>query len=45
MEQDDSGFILSYKFKKLYPQVPVAIATSVAKETGISFSILSEIER
>lgn len=45
MEQDDSGFILSYKFKKLYPDVPVAIATAVAKETGISFSLISDIEK
>jgi two-component system alkaline phosphatase synthesis response regulator PhoP len=45
MENDDSGFILCYKIKKKYPDVPVIIATAVAHETGISFSIDSEQER
>lgn len=39
MESDDSGFILCYKIKKLYPDVPVILATAVARETGMSFSI------
>ena len=39
MEQDDSGFILSYKFKKKYPDVPVIIATAVTAETGLSFGV------
>lgn len=39
MENDDSGFILSYKTKRKYPEVPVIIATAVAAETGISFSL------
>ena len=38
MEQHDSGFVLAYKSKKLYPNVPVIICTSVAAETGIDFS-------
>ena len=29
MENEDSGFILSYKIKRLYPAVPVIIATAV----------------
>ncbi|MFQ3580114.1 MAG: response regulator [Bacteroidales bacterium] len=37
MENDDSGFVLAYKVKKLYPQVPVIITTNVASETGYSF--------
>jgi CheY-like chemotaxis protein len=45
MENDDSGFILCYKLKKKYPDVPVILATAVAKETGISFSLDSEGER
>ncbi len=45
MENDDSGFILCYKIKRQYPDVPVIVATAVAHETGISFSIDSEQER
>ena len=37
MENEDSGFILSYKIKRLYPEVPVIIATAVSAETGMSF--------
>jgi two-component system, OmpR family, response regulator len=39
MENEDSGFILSYKIKKKYPDVPVIIVTAVASETGMSFGI------
>jgi CheY-like chemotaxis protein len=45
MENDDSGFILCYKMKRKYPDVPVILATAVAHETGISFSLDSENER
>ena len=38
MENQDSGFILSYKIKNKYPDVPVIISTAVTKETGIDFS-------
>jgi CheY-like chemotaxis protein len=45
MESEDSGFILCYKIKKKYPDVPVILATAVSHETGMSFSIDSEQER
>ncbi|MFP4060187.1 MAG: response regulator [Bacteroidales bacterium] len=45
MENEDSGFILCRKIKNKYPDVPVIIATAVASETGISFSINTEEER
>jgi CheY-like chemotaxis protein len=45
MESDDSGFILCYKLKRKYPDVPVILATAVARETGLSFSLDSESER
>jgi two-component system, OmpR family, response regulator len=45
MESDDSGFILSYKMKKKYPDVPVIIATAVSAETGMSFGITSEEDK
>lgn len=39
MENEDSGFILSYKLKKKYHDVPVIIATAVTSETGLAFGI------
>ena len=45
MENEDSGFILSYKIKKRYPGVPVIIFTAVAMETGITFDIQDENNR
>lgn len=45
MENDDSGFILSYKLKRKYPDVPVILATAVAQETGISFGLDSEDDK
>lgn len=45
MESDDSGFVLCYKLKKKYPDVPVILATAVSHETGISFALESEQER
>ena len=45
MESDDSGFILCYKLKKKYPDVPVILATAVSRETGMSFSLDSEKDK
>lgn len=45
MEYDDSGFILSYKAKQKYPDMPIIIATAVASETGISFDLQSQAEQ
>ena len=45
MENEDSGFILSYKCKEKYPDVPVMIVTSVAAQTGYSFGISGEEEK
>lgn len=39
MENEDSGFILSYKIKKKYPGVPVILATAVTAETGMGFDL------
>jgi CheY-like chemotaxis protein len=41
MEEEDSGFILSYRIKKCNPEVPVIIATAVTAERGISFDLAS----
>ncbi len=45
METQDAGFVLAYKFKQKYPDVPVAIATSVTRDTGIKFDMDRESNR
>ncbi len=45
METEDSGFILSYKAKRKYPDLPIIIATAVASETGMSFRLNSDDEK
>ncbi len=45
MDNKDSGFILSYKIKKKYPDVPVIIATAVTAETGMVFGLSTEEEK
>lgn len=45
MENDDSGFILCYKMKRKYPDVPIIIATGVTAETGMLFDITGDDER
>ena len=37
MENEDSGFILSYKLKKKNQDIPVMIVSSVTMETGFVF--------
>ncbi len=37
MENEDSGFILSYKLKKKYPDIPVILVSAVTKETRFVF--------
>jgi two-component system, OmpR family, response regulator len=38
MEEKDSGFVLGYQMKKLYPATPVILLTAVMGATGLSFS-------
>jgi len=45
METEDSGFVLSYKAKQKYPDLPIIIATAVSSETGISFGLNTEQEK
>ncbi len=45
MENDDSGFILSYKIKKKYSDVPVILATAVSSATGFVFEPESENDK
>ena len=45
METQDSGFVLAYKCKQLYPDVPVVIASAVTRETGIKFDLDKKEDR
>ncbi len=45
MENEDSGFILAYKMKRKYPDVPIIIATAVTAESGMIFDVYSESDR
>jgi DNA-binding response OmpR family regulator len=42
MEEKDSGFVLSYQLKKLYPETPVIMLTGVTGATGLSFATQSQ---
>lgn len=39
MENEDSGFILCYRAKKKYPDLPIILATAVKSETGRGFGL------
>jgi CheY-like chemotaxis protein len=39
MESQDSGFVLAYKAKQLYPDLPIIIASAVTSETGMVFKL------
>ena len=41
MEQMDSGFVVCHYLKKLYPDTPVILLTSVTSATGLSFGTAS----
>lgn len=45
MDNRDSGFILSYKLKKKYPDVPVIIVTAVTADTGMIFGLETQEEK
>ena len=45
METQDAGFVLAYKIKKKYPDVPIIIATSVSAETGLNFHLETEEDK
>ncbi len=45
MENEDSGFILCYRMKRRYPDVPIILLTAVSSETGRLFGIGTQEER
>ncbi len=42
MENEDSGFILSYKAKRKYPEMPIIMASAATAETGYSFDLYND---
>ncbi len=45
MEEKDSGFVLGYEIKKLYPETPVILLSAVTGATGLSFASQSSEAR
>ncbi len=45
MEQEDSGFILSYKAKRKHPDMPIIIASAATAETGFTFDLYNENDK
>lgn len=45
MEDMDSGFILSYEIKKMYPSTPVIMVTAVTNKTGMEFDTITNSEK
>ena len=45
MEQMDSGFVLAYHLKKLYPDTPILLLTAVTSATRMSFDTQAPTER
>jgi CheY-like chemotaxis protein len=45
LENSDSGFSLSYHFKKDYPKMPIVLWSSSVSDCGIEFSLESASER
>jgi len=45
LEEEDDGFVLCYRAKQQFPDMPVIIVTGVAGETGIEFEAITREER
>ena len=45
LENADSGFTLSYHFKRDYPEMPIILLSNSVSEFGIEFSLESDSER
>jgi DNA-binding response OmpR family regulator len=45
MENQDSGFILSHRMKKRFPEVPIVIVTALTSETGMVFGVENEKDK
>ena len=45
METQDSGFILAYKTRQKYPDIPVIIASAVTTDTGMIFHLETQSDK
>jgi CheY-like chemotaxis protein len=45
IDRPDSGFLLSYRLKKKYPNTPVIMISAVTSRTGLNFDAASPSER
>jgi len=45
LEEEDDGFVLCYRTKKLFPDMPIIIVTGVAEKTGIEFEVVTREEK
>lgn len=45
LENADSGFALSYHFKRDYPEMPIILLSGSVREFGVEFSLESNAER
>lgn len=45
LENADSGFTLAYHIKKMNPDVPIVLVTSVTHDYGIDFDVETDEER
>jgi CheY-like chemotaxis protein len=45
MDNPDTGFTLCYHFRKIAPDIPLILVTSIVSETGLDFSLTSDNDR
>jgi CheY-like chemotaxis protein len=45
IDRPDSGFLLSYRLKKKYPNTPVIMISAVTSRTGLNFEAATPSER
>jgi two-component system, OmpR family, response regulator len=45
MDNPDTGFTLCYYIRKLAPDVPLILVTSIVSETGLDFGLASDNDR
>ncbi len=45
MDEPDAGFVLCYKFKQKYKDMPIIMMSAVENETGIAFDAVTSEEK
>jgi DNA-binding response OmpR family regulator len=44
MEKPDSGFVLAFQLRRLYPELPIILLTSVTAQTGLRFDASAAVD-